>query len=277
MKAIISKMRTARVHLPTVGSTNTYAKENLANFDSDAITVITADEQTSGRGRLGRQWNSTGEDITATFCFMVPAVNLPTAYQLSPLMALVARRALHQHGVQAQVKWPNDLIVSGCKKVGGILCEMDSYNGHFWACLGLGLNVNSEAEALGVERPIWPLSTLKTEYPALTLPVPALIDALVREFAQALPTFLSSDFAPFQSEYESASLLLGKRIRFRVSAGQVVQGKAEAIANDGQLMVQQDGETEATGFLSGEVSGVELLEPSTGGRTFIEGVEDGLT
>lgn len=260
-------MKVHRIHLPSVDSTNTYAKANLRSLPRGSVSVITADEQTAGRGRLGRQWKSTGQDIVATFAFHVPTDRLPTAYQLSPLMALVARRALRTHGIAAQVKWPNDLIVSGCKKVGGILCEMDSLDGQYWAALGLGVNVNSAPEDFGVDRPVWPLTTLRAEGGGKAVSVTTLTDALVTEFAAALPDFLAHGFAPFQREYEAASLLLGKRIRFR-DGGSLVTGVAYAVGADGKLMVRLEGKAEPAGFLSGEVTGVEMLDPATGPTPF---------
>jgi BirA family biotin operon repressor/biotin-[acetyl-CoA-carboxylase] ligase len=261
--------RVQRIHLRSVGSTNSYAQEGArTTFDPSAITLVTAQEQTAGRGRRGRSWLSTavGDDITATFAFVVPPAALITAYQLSPLMSLITRRALAAHGIPSAIKWPNDVILGGCRKAGGILCEMDSARGHLWAALGLGLNVNSLPDDLGVARPAWPLTTLRAET-GRELSVPALTDTLAAEFAAALPLFLTAGFAPFQSEYEGASVLLGKRVTFSDGAA-VVDGLAESIAGDGRLMIRverRDGkevpDAPPVGYLSGEVSGV-MLSPT---------------
>jgi biotin-[acetyl-CoA-carboxylase] ligase BirA-like protein len=152
-----------RRHLASVDSTNTYAKSNMSKFDPNFITMITAGEQTAGRGRLGRTWTSTKEnaDITATFAFRIPPECMPSAYQLSPLLAISASKALAEHGVDAAIKWPNDLIIGTCNKVGGILCELENVDGKFWAALGIGMNINSMPEEIGLDRPVWPLSTLR--------------------------------------------------------------------------------------------------------------------
>jgi BirA family biotin operon repressor/biotin-[acetyl-CoA-carboxylase] ligase len=172
-------------HLATVDSTNTWAKLHAPSFDAAAVTVVTADEQTAGRGRSGRLWKSTpGADIKATFAFRLPAGALATAYQLSPFLAVVAARALRAAGVSTQIKWPNDLILAGCKKFAGILCELESVGGDYWAALGVGINVNSLPEELGVERPVWPLTTLRAET-GREWDVKALQDGLIHTFAEA--------------------------------------------------------------------------------------------
>ncbi len=132
MAAAARRLALVRRHLPSVDSTNTYARAHLATFDPDAVTMVTADEQTAGRGRLGRVWKSVGKatDITATFTFKIPAETMPVAYQLSPLLSLADARALRSScGVDAVIKWPNDIIVGSHNKVGGILCELEHVGG----------------------------------------------------------------------------------------------------------------------------------------------------
>jgi BirA family transcriptional regulator, biotin operon repressor / biotin---[acetyl-CoA-carboxylase] ligase len=182
----ISQMRVVRTHLATVDSTNTFAKARLSSMDAKALNVVSADEQTGGRGRGDRVWRSgdSAKDITATFAFHVPPEVVPRAYQLSPLIALVAARVLRQKlGVAVSLKWPNDLIFGGQRKFGGILCELDSAGGSYWAILGIGINVNSTPADLGVARPLWPLTTLSAELGA-PQDTAALTDALVSEFAE---------------------------------------------------------------------------------------------
>ena len=91
--------RVVRVHLASVDSTNTYAKLHLSGFDPSALTVVTADEQTAGRGRGERVWKSGSgaQDITATFAFPLPTHAMAYAYQLSPLIAICAARVLREH------------------------------------------------------------------------------------------------------------------------------------------------------------------------------------
>jgi biotin-(acetyl-CoA carboxylase) ligase len=182
-------MPVTRIHFPSLDSTNSYAKAHARELRADGVTVITTDQQTAGRGRLARTWISAagGDDITMTFAFHVPPAALRTAYQLSPLLAVVARRAFAPHGVDVGIKWPNDIIVGGARKMGGILAEMEALPGGaaFLAVLGIGLNINSMPADLGVARPVWPLTTLRAETGggATRHDVKALTDSMVNTFA----------------------------------------------------------------------------------------------
>lgn len=181
MASIRTMLPVVRRHLATVDSTNTYVSLHAGSFDPAALTVVTTDEQTAGRGRSDRVWLSSGLDLKATFAFVVPAHGTATAYQLSPLLALVTTRALAEFGVDAQIKWPNDLIVSQDKKCGGILCELVHVPPTFFAALGVGINVNSLSTEISLERPIWPISTLKSEY-GKEFDLRKLTDTLVTKF-----------------------------------------------------------------------------------------------
>jgi len=281
-----ARLYVVRKHFASLPSTNALARELAAarQLSPDALTVVTADEQTAGRGRLGRSWTSSRDDIKATFAFRVPRHAMAQAYQLSPLMAVVACRAVARHGggaarhgVAPRIKWPNDVIVGGARKAGGILCELESdpSGDGAWAALGLGLNVNSMPEALKVERAVWPLSTLRAESrEGFSWDAAALLDELCAEMRDALHAFLwtgaeggagggagaaasaggsggggsgsgspfgpvSSLFAPFQAEYERLSVLLGRVIRF-ADGGRLVQGRAVRIGADGRLFIQEE-------------------------------------
>jgi hypothetical protein len=153
-----------RVHLSSVDSTNSWAKRSSAQLAPGSLTVVTATEQTAGRGRGARAWASSGgDDIKVTFAFGLTRAQVATAYLLSPLLSVTARRALAARGVAGcQVKWPNDLLLGGCRKVGGILCELESLQGggdggggggsaEYLAVLGLGLNVGASGVVEEVE------------------------------------------------------------------------------------------------------------------------------
>lgn len=179
-----------RQHLASVDSTNAHARRLIraGALDSGVLHAVTATEQTAGRGRLDRSWASSAGDIKLTLAFTLPRGDtgaLSRAYLLSPLLAVAAcegsdaallrdRALLTSAGGRLRlpplgIKWPNDIICGGARKVGGILCELEavapsaSGSGVMWALLGIGLNVNSRPAALGVRRPIWPLTTLLTE------------------------------------------------------------------------------------------------------------------
>ena len=118
-----------RVHHRVTDSTNERAKE-LALAGTPHGTLVTADEQTAGRGRQGRTWSAEPGDA------LLLSVVLRALDELLPLRAAVA--VAESIPFPAQIKWPNDVWVGG-KKVSGILVEGRPQEG--WAVLGIGLNV----------------------------------------------------------------------------------------------------------------------------------------
>jgi BirA family transcriptional regulator, biotin operon repressor / biotin---[acetyl-CoA-carboxylase] ligase len=118
-----------RVHYRQIGSTNERARE-LAAAGAPHGTLVTANEQSAGRGRQGRRW--TAPAGRALLCSLV----IRDPPRLLPLAAGVA--VAEVAGAQARVKWPNDVLVDGLK-VAGILVEGRPQEG--WAVLGIGLNV----------------------------------------------------------------------------------------------------------------------------------------
>ncbi len=131
------RLGSPRVHLRQTDSTNRVARE-LAGRGASHGTLVTASEQTAGRGRQGRAWSAPPG--TALLASWVIRSDSPTP--LLPLAAGVAVAELA--GTGARVKWPNDVLIAG-RKVAGILVEGRPQED--WAVLGIGINV-----ALGIEQ-----------------------------------------------------------------------------------------------------------------------------
>lgn len=127
----------------TLESTNDYAK-TLAKQTSVHGTLIVADTQTAGKGRRGRVWQSPkGSTISMSLC-LEPKLPADRAAGLTLVMALAVAEAIHQlAGVNAQIKWPNDIVLNG-KKICGILTEMSFVDDHYVVIIGAGINVNTE-------------------------------------------------------------------------------------------------------------------------------------
>lgn len=121
------------ISLDTVDSTQAYAKRHT--WSPDALVVISAEEQTAGRGQFERIWHSEkGKNLLVTFAFETSVSDLrPLAQLLSRSIATV----LQNHGLPVTLKWPNDLLLSS-KKCAGVLCEVSGSQ----VALGFGLNVN---------------------------------------------------------------------------------------------------------------------------------------
>jgi BirA family biotin operon repressor/biotin-[acetyl-CoA-carboxylase] ligase len=137
-------------HHETLASTSDRLKE-LAREGAPAWTVVTADEQTAGRGRQGRAWASPRGGLYLSV-LVRPASGWAT---LLPLAAGVAvAEALETYGLGVRLKWPNDVLLEG-GKVAGILAEASSTASALdWVVLGIGVNLDAAALPEGVLRPL---------------------------------------------------------------------------------------------------------------------------
>lgn len=141
-------------------STNTTAKEGLSLWDPYALTVITTREQTAGRGKFGRVWHSTDQDLLASFCFFLSVNNVDSAL-LFRIGTEAVMRLGESLGIQeAVMKWPNDVLVQG-KKLSGVLCETIPVKTGTCVIIGIGVNGNVGAdELLGIDQPATSLQEL---------------------------------------------------------------------------------------------------------------------
>lgn len=129
------------IHFETIGSTNDYAKEIA--FNENEGTVIISEEQTKGRGRLGRRWHSKPYDGIWMSIILKPNM-IPFK---APFITLIAgasiAKALNSLGVETLIKWPNDVILNG-KKISGILTELSAEIERInYIILGIGINVKT--------------------------------------------------------------------------------------------------------------------------------------
>lgn len=135
------------IHLDSIDSTNTYAKQHSALFHRDHITCITAEHQTAGRGRFERKWVSPrGVNLYATFFFHLP-LKTPNINQLATVMAESLISLLKEEGLTPEMKWPNDVLLNK-KKLAGVLCEVVFTPASIEVILGLGVNLNMAKEDL---------------------------------------------------------------------------------------------------------------------------------
>ena len=136
------------VHKEITGSTNQDIRE-LALQGAKEGTVVYADMQTAGRGRRGRSWVSPKRDSLLFSLLLRPEISPDKASQITLLMALAVTKVLRdRYGLEAGIKWPNDIVITG-KKVCGILTELypDS-DGKFFVIVGCGINLNLNNEEL---------------------------------------------------------------------------------------------------------------------------------
>lgn len=141
------------IYYRSIGSTNDVARE-LAAQGAPEGTLVIADEQTAGKGRLGRRWLApSGTSLLMSLLFRPHFLASYQAQRLTMICSLAVVEAIEAvTGLAAAVKWPNDIVVQG-KKAGGILTELGATGVRLdYAVVGLGLNVNLDfgvGEAMG--------------------------------------------------------------------------------------------------------------------------------
>lgn len=152
------------VWLPSTGSTNAYIREK-----GDAVepmTMVCALEQTAGRGQRGNSWESEPfRNLTFSFKIGNPAVKPACQFAISEAVALAMARVLADYGIEAKVKWPND-IYAGNEKIAGILIEnaiMGSSIVH--SIVGIGLNVNQREFLSDAPNPVSMANITGQDYP----------------------------------------------------------------------------------------------------------------
>jgi BirA family biotin operon repressor/biotin-[acetyl-CoA-carboxylase] ligase len=247
-----------RLHLRSTDSTNERARE-LALSGAPAGTLVTAGQQSAGRGRQGRRWSApAGSSILMSLILHSPP-------PLLPLIAAVA--VCDVAGPDALIKWPNDVVVIAGEgpdgvpaKLAGILVEGRPQHG--WAVLGIGLNVAVDLADLPAElRPPAPGQVpAEGARPAATMGLgPADVEHVLTQLLSALERRLSEAPQITLDAWRARDALRGRRISW--NAG---RGVADGIDGNGRLIValEQGGHTELS---AGEVH-LESLGGSPGGN-----------
>jgi BirA family biotin operon repressor/biotin-[acetyl-CoA-carboxylase] ligase len=122
-------------------STNLFLKQHCSSLPD--YSVIWADEQTHGRGRFTRIWNSEpGRDLTFSILLPLTSLEQKLRQNITQIAALSVAQMLEGYGLKPSVKWPNDVLIQG-EKISGILCEVTDAGERVCGVLGIGINVNS--------------------------------------------------------------------------------------------------------------------------------------
>jgi BirA family transcriptional regulator, biotin operon repressor / biotin---[acetyl-CoA-carboxylase] ligase len=211
----VSALGRPRLHLRATTSTNDRARE-LAQAGAPHGTLVTAGEQSAGRGRQGRTWSApAGSALLLSLVLRDPPSLLPLAAGVA--VADVA-------GADARVKWPNDVLVDG-RKVAGILAEGRPQDG--WAVLGIGVNVALRVDELPPE--------LHATAGTLGL-TPADLEPTLERLLAALERALALDASALLAAYRKRDALLGHEVAWAGGSG-----RARGIDGEGRLVVELEG------------------------------------
>ena len=216
-----------RLHLRTVGSTSDHARE-LAHAGAPHGALVTAAEQTAGRGRQGRAWTTqAGAAVTMSIVLRDPP-------ELLPLIAAVA--VAETVGDDAWIKWPNDVLVDG-RKVAGILAEGRPHEG--WAVLGIGVNVAVDVALLPEElrARAGSLGRARSE-----------VEPFLSSLVGALERGLDASVAATLDAWRARDALLGHEVSWAGGSG-----VADGIDGEGRLLVVLPDSRGRTTLNAGEV------------------------
>jgi BirA family biotin operon repressor/biotin-[acetyl-CoA-carboxylase] ligase len=236
-------------YFPSTESTNLIAKK-IAEQGGKEGTLVIADYQTRGKGRLARTWWSPpGANLLFSLIFR-PSSEVTHSFRLTLLCSLAVAQAIRQEtGLEALIKWPNDVYIKG-KKVSGILSELGFKDGTLeYVVVGIGMNVNCDpsthpelldiATSLRIE--------LKRNVSRLTL-----LTGILKMIEGYYELMKRGEFGALRESWELLSLVKGKRVRI-VSLECSKEGIAESIDDEGFLIIRNSsGERER--IVSGDVS-----------------------
>lgn len=235
-------------YYPSIGSTNEEAKR-LAQEGALHGSLVIAEEQTGGKGRMGRTWISPPRVGIWMSIILRPSLKPHEAPRITMTSAVAAAKAIRKStGADCRIKWPNDLLIEG-KKVAGILTEMSSdMDGINYVVTGIGINVNNED---------FP-EELKETATSLKLVCGKNIDRLevltefLSDFEEYYRYLEAGEFKNVLQEWRVLCCNLGRRVKI---AGRnfALEGIALDVDDDGALLVKSESGT-VERILSGDVS-----------------------
>ena len=237
--------------LPTVDSTNSEVKRQALAGKAEGLAVL-ADEQTGGRGRRGREFESPAGKGLYCSVLLRPECTLDELMWLTAWTAVAVCDAVEEVcGVRPGIKWTNDLVLEG-RKLCGILTElgMEGESARLqYAAVGIGINVSQQAEDFGpVAAPVAiSLAQALGKAPRRTDLAAALLRALDRMYRE-FPTQRDS----WYERYRKDCLTLGKHVQV-LRGNETFTGVAEDLADDFSLIVRREDGTRET-VNAGDVS-----------------------
>ena len=231
------------IFLESVTSTNSYLAD-IAD-ETPPFTLVVSDNQIAGRGRLGRQWQTPYQKGLA-FSLLVPPANMSASafpsQGIVPLMAgACLLEALRAEGVDdAELKWPNDILVRG-KKLAGVLCQAHP-NGSI--IVGIGMNILSVGdcglpEAISLEE-----CSLSDDAQAV---------GVMAELVTAIEVWAQSDVSRVLDFVRSRLATIGKKVEVTELDGSSWTGQATGLSSEGHLQVTRNRDGAAVSVVASDI------------------------
>lgn len=251
---VLSLMQTKRLgrdirYFEHIDSTNRYARKLGEDGAAEGVLVI-ADEQTAGRGRSGRHWTTPPQSAIAMTLLLRPSLAPEKISMVTLVMGLAVAKAVRElYGLDAKIKWPNDVVIGG-KKICGILTEMSAeLAAVHYIVIGVGINANLKEfpeEIRGTATSVALELGHDINRAQLIAGVMRCFEDLYERFAGA------ADLSPMQEEYNEILVNAGRRVRV-LEPGNEYTAEAIGIDREGKLMVRRE-DGSVCGVYAGEVS-----------------------
>lgn len=250
------KMFGQKIHYFTsIDSTNTVAKKLAQDGDPEG-TLVLAERQTRGKGRLGRSWFSpAGGGIY--FSFILRPEILPAYAQRFTLLAGVAVAAAIEKvsRVAVRLKWPNDLVVldkGSYFKIGGILTEIGAESDRVnYLVAGIGINVNINKNDFPADLRSKATSLRSQDPNHAAMRRVKLLQQILLELERYYKRFLKGDWDNIMKEYRRLDMLVGKTVSIK-QGDEIITGKVMEIDNEGRLAVKS--QNQLIQVIAGEVT-----------------------
>lgn len=229
-----------------VGSTQEIARGLIRQGASEG-TLVLAERQSEGKGRMGRSWASPPGGVWLSL-ILKPRFKPPETLRLPLLTGLAVAEAIRKAaGIETSLKWPNDVLLGG-KKVGGVLCELDAETDRVnYVILGIGVNVNNE-----LPEELKEMATSVKQELGRELSRAEIIRCLLIELESLYQRLEQEGFEPIREAWKERSSVLGLPVMVK-SLDEVTQGEAMDIDLYGALLLRKPDGTQVK-VIAGDVS-----------------------
>lgn len=225
------------LRLEETESTNSYAKEHIDTLNDK--TVVHALHQTNGRGRLNRSWVDLGDENLFISIVLKPSQayknNFPNITQYA---GVVLCNVLEKYGTNPKIKWPNDIMIDGERKISGILSESVIENGNISGIvLGIGVNLNANRKDVD-SIPDRVATSLNLEINK-DVNMQAFLEEFITEFFKNYDEFLIKGFEYIKKEYIRRNCFINKDLKIQI-LNNIKTGFAKGVNSNGELLLQTD-------------------------------------
>ncbi len=226
-------------HKESVDSTQKIAHE-LALNGAEHGTIVIADEQLQGKGRMNREFISNNSDGLWMSLILRPNILPYEAPQLTLLTATVLAEVIDSYKlIKPNIKWPNDLLIDS-KKISGILTEMQAEQDHvLYVIIGIGLNVNQSLSDFPKEVSE-KVTSLKTATGKKWNKI-ELLQKIIRKFETKFDAYLEEGFPDIKTTWEKYGFRMNEKLLIKTTK-ETWEGKFLGISEDGALLAEHEGE-----------------------------------